>query len=265
MLLDGRKVQEKRFKILQRRISKMKHKPVLVIIQIGNKKESNIYIKQKINFGKKLGVGVEYYQLKNSVSFSFVKKLIEDFNNDKEITGIIVQLPLPKRFNTQKIVNLVDSKKDVDGLVLNSKFLPATARGVLTLLREYKIKIKEKKVAVLGRSFLVGSPIAKLMEKQGAKVFVCHSKTENTPSITKKADIIISAVGKPGLVKKNFVKKGQVIVDVGITCVDGKLKGDVDFGAVNKVVSAISPVPGGVGPMTVLSLFENLVDATSKK
>jgi len=265
MILDGKKLQEKRVKALVKKVSKLKEKPVLVIIQIGNNKESNVYIKQKINFGKKVGVGVEHYQLKSSVNFEFIKKLIGDFNNDDEIKGIIVQLPLPKKFNVQKIVNLVDSKKDVDGLTKNSKFVPATARGVLTLLKENKIKIADKKVAVLGRSFLVGTPIANLMREKGAEVTVCHSKTKNTSAITKKADIIISAVGKPGLIKKNFVKEGQVVIDVGISVVDGKLKGDVDFEAVNKVVSAITPVPGGVGPMTVLSLFENLVDASKSK
>lgn len=258
MILDGRVLQEKRIKKLKDKVSKMKKKPVLVIIQIGNKKESNIYIKQKINFGKKLGVGVEHYQLNSSVSFAFLKKLIGDFNEDGEIKGIIIQLPLPKKFNVHKVLNLVDPQKDVDGLTENSKFTPATARGVLTLLLENKIKIAGKKIAVFGRSFLVGTPIAKLMREQKGDVMVCHSKTKNSASIAKKADIIISAVGKPNLINKSFVKKGQVIVDVGITVVDGKLKGDVDFEHVNKVVSAISPVPGGVGPMTVLSLFENL-------
>ena len=265
MILDGKKLQEKRFKTLKTKVSKLKHKPVLVIVQIGNNKESNIYINQKIKFGKKLGVGVEHYQLKSNVPINFIKKLIGDFNNDPEINGIIVQLPLPKKFDVHEVVSLVDRKKDVDGLVPGSKFIPATAKGVLTLLKENKIKVAGKKVVVLGRSFLVGAPIAGLMKNKKADVTVCHSKTKNISSITKKADIIISAVGKPSLIKKNFVKKGQVVVDVGTTSVKGKLKGDVAFDSVSKIVKAISPVPGGVGPMTVLSLFENVVDQASKK
>jgi methylenetetrahydrofolate dehydrogenase (NADP+)/methenyltetrahydrofolate cyclohydrolase len=265
MILDGKKLQKKRLKNLKQKVSKMKLKPVLVIIQVGNNKESTIYINQKIKFGKKLGVGVEHYQLKRNVTFAFLKKLIGDFNNDAEISGIIVQLPLPSKLDPKKVVNLVDPKKDVDGLAKNTKFIPATARGVLTLLQENKVKIKGKKVTVLGRSFLVGGPIAKLMKAKGGEVTVCHSKTKNNKDKSQKADILISATGRPGLVKKSWTNEDQVIIDVGITKTKNGLKGDVDFEAVNKAVSVISPVPGGVGPMTVLSLFENLIDAAKKK
>ena len=265
MILDGKKLQGERLKILKKKVSRLKNKPVLVIIQIENNKESTIYINQKIKFGKKIGVGVEHYQLKPNVSFKFLEKLIGDFNNDPEVTGIIVQLPVPKKFDPLKIVNLVDPKKDVDGLVKNTRFVPATARGVFTLLKENKISLKGKKVTVLGRSFLVGGPIAKIMRKKGAKVTICHSKTKNNCLKARSADITISAVGKPGFINKRYVKKGQVIIDVGITKVGKDIKGDANFESINKVVSAITPVPGGVGPMTVLSLFENLVDASIKK
>jgi len=265
MILDGKKLQEKRFKSLKRKVAKLKQKPVLVIVQIGDNRESNIYINQKIKFGKKLGVDVEYYQLKSSVSLDFIKKLIGDFNFDDEIKGIIIQLPLPKKFNKQKVLDLVDPKKDIDGLNLSSKILGATPRGIFTILKEYKIAIKNKKAVVVGDSDLVGKPVAKELEKKGAEVSVCNIHTKNLKQKTKKADILISAVGKPNLIKKDMVKKGAVVIDVGITKVGDTLKGDVDFGPVNKAVSAITPVPGGVGPMTVVSLFENLVDASSKK
>lgn len=261
MILDGKKLQNKRLKELKTKVSKMKKKPLLVIVQVGDKKESTIYINQKIKFGKKLGVEVEHYQLKKNVDFKFLKKLIGDFNNDLDIDGIIIQLPLPPKLNAKKVVNLVDPKKDVDGLVKDSKFTPATARGVGTLLKENNIDVKNKNVTVLGRSFLVGGPIAKLMKKEGAKVTVCHSKSKNNREKSQKADILITATGKTGLVKKNWTNEDQIIVDVGITKTKDGLRGDVDFEAVNKDVKAISPVPGGVGPMTVLSLFENLVDA----
>lgn len=262
MLIDGKKLRDKRFRELKKKVSKMKNKPVLVIIQVGDKKESTIYINQKIKFGKKLGVGVEHYQLKNNVDFKFMKKLIGDFNDDPEISGIIVQLPLPKKLNAKRVVNLVDPKKDVDGLVKGSKFIPATAKGIGTILEENKISLKNKNITVLGRSFLVGGPIAELMKSRGAKVTVCHSKTKNNKEKSQKADILISATGKPSLVKKDWTNKDQVIIDVGITKTKDGLKGDVDFEAVNNDVKAITPVPGGVGPMTVLSLFENLVDAS---
>jgi methylenetetrahydrofolate dehydrogenase (NADP+) / methenyltetrahydrofolate cyclohydrolase len=260
MILDGKKTAEKKFQILKKKVSKLKKKPVLVIIQVGNNKESNIYIKKKIEFGKSLGVGVENYQLKSSVSFDFIKKLIGDFNNDTDIKGIIVQLPLPQKLDKQKILDLIDHKKDVDGLTSNTKFLGATPRGIFTLLKEYKILIKNKVAAVIGDSDLVGKPVAKEFARLGAKVVVCNIKTKNIKKETIKADILVSAVGKPNLIKKDMVKKGAVVIDVGTTFVKGKLNGDVDFDVVSKIAKAITPVPGGVGPMTVVSLFENLLE-----
>jgi methylenetetrahydrofolate dehydrogenase (NADP+)/methenyltetrahydrofolate cyclohydrolase len=269
MILDGKKIQEKRIEVLKNKISKLEQKPALVIIQIGENKESDLYIKKKIEFGKKIGVTVESYQLEENVKFEFIEKLIGDFNNDSEIGGIIVQLPLPKKFDPEKsgdhgaskrkILNLIDPEKDIDGLRSDSKFLPATTKGIITLLEEYEVSIKNKKVVVIGDSDLVGKPTVKAFDDLGADVEVCNEFTENIQEKTKKAEIIISATGQPGLVTKDFVSKGQTIVDVGTTFVDGKLKGDVDFEEVSKIVENITPVPGGVGPMTVLSLFENLV------
>ena len=269
MLLDGKKIQQKRLRVLKTKVSKLKKKPVLIIIQIGNNKESNLYIQQKIKFGKKIGIVVEHYQLETSVSFDFIKKLIGDFNNDEDVKGIIVQLPLPKKFDTNKILDLIDYKKDVDGLtsvnikklVSNKKgIIPATAKGILTLLKEYKIQVSGKHIVVIGRSLLVGRSIANLMLNNDATVTVCHSKTKNLKKITNEADIIISAVGKANFIKKDFVKKKQIVIDVGISIKKNKLKGDVDFDNVSKIVKTITPVPGGIGPMTVLSLFENLFD-----
>jgi methylenetetrahydrofolate dehydrogenase (NADP+)/methenyltetrahydrofolate cyclohydrolase len=269
MILDGRLLQEKRIKSLKNKVSKLKERPVLVIIQIGENKESEIYIKQKIKFGEKIGVGVEHYQLKSNVTKDFVKKLIGDFNEDEEIKGIIVQLPIPKNLDANEIIDFIDPAKDVDGLtsvnikklVSNKKgIVPATARGVLTLLKENKISVEGKNVVVIGRSLLVGRSIANLLLNNSASVTVCHTKTKNLKEVTKQADIIISGAGSPKFLKKEFFQKGQVVVDVGITFAEGKIQGDVDFEAVSKIVSAISPVPGGAGPMTVLSLFENLVD-----
>lgn len=270
MIIDGKKIQFKYIKTLQKKVSKMEHTPVLVIIQIGDNTESSIYINQKIKFGKLLGVTVEFYQLESNVTLEFVQKLIRDFNNDDDIRGIIVQLPLSKKLQKFQfeIIDSIDPQKDIDGLTsINLKKLmsnekgivPATAKGILTMLLESKIELAGKNVVIVGRSLLVGRSLAQLLLNKDATVTICHSKTKDLAFITKKADIIISTTGCPGLITKKHVSRGQTIIDVGTTFVGGKLVGDVDFEKVSKIVAHISPVPGGVGPMTVLSLFDNLL------
>lgn len=270
MILSGKEIQQKHLKLLSKKVAKLKHKPVLVIIQIGDNKESQVYINQKIKFGKNIGISVEYYQLESNVTLEFIKKLISDFNNDDDIGGIIVQLPLPKKIQKFQfeIIEAISPAKDVDGLtsinlkklVSNEKgIIPATAQGVLTMLEESKIEISGKHIVIVGRSLLVGRSLSQLLLNKDATVTVCHSKTKNLFSVTKTADIIISATGIPNLITSKHVSKGQTVIDVGTTLVEGKLTGDVDFEKVSKIVKHISPVPGGVGPMTVLSLFENLV------
>lgn len=271
MIISGKEIQAKYIKTLQKKVSKMEHKPVLVIIQIGENKASTVYINQKIKFGKLLGVPVEFYQLESNVTLEFVQKLIGDFNHDDDITGIIVQLPLPKKLQKFQfeIIDSIDPQKDVDGLtstnlkklMSNEKgIIPATAKGIVTMLTESDIEIASAHVVIVGRSILVGRSLAQLLLNKDATVTICHSKTKNLASITKTANIIISATGCPKLIRKEHVSKGQTIIDVGINSVDGKIEGDVDFEVVSKIVKHITPVPGGVGPMTVLSLFENLID-----
>jgi len=271
MIISGKEIQQKRLKALERKIAKLEHKPVLVIIQIGDNKESQVYINQKIKFGKLIGIPVEYYQLESDVTLEFVQKLISDFNNDEDIQGIIVQLPVPKKLQKVQfeIIDAIAPEKDVDGLtstnlkklLSNEKGLtPATAKGVCAMLEESKIDVAGKHVVIVGRSVLVGRSLSQLLLNKDATVTVCHSKTKNLASITKQADILITATGSPGLITKNHVSKGQVVIDVGITSTGELLEGDVDFEEVSKIVAHISPVPGGVGPMTVLSLFENLVN-----
>lgn len=270
MIISGKEIQQKRLNPLLKKVAKLEHKPVLVILQIGDNKESQVYINQKIAFGKKIGIPVEFYQLESTVTLEFIQKLISDFNNDDDIGGIIVQLPLPKKLQKFQfeILDSIDPLKDVDGLtstnikklLSNEKgIVPATAKGVLTMLEESKIEVSGKNIVIVGRSLLVGRSLAQLLLNKDATVTICHSKTKDLTSITKKADIIISATGSPKLITKSHVSKGQTVIDVGTTSVDGLLKGDVDFEKVSKIVAHISPVPGGVGPMTVLSLFENLI------
>lgn len=270
LILDGKKVRDEIAAKLAKEISKLKIKPRLVIIQVGNRLDSNSYINTKKKFGARVGVTVSHVHFPETVSrVGLVSKIIE-LNKDKNITGIIVQLPLPKNLDQRLVINSVDPLKDVDGItstntdrrqkgLLNTVW-PATARGVRELLEFYKISLKNKKVCVVGRSEFVGTPIAEMCRSLGATVKVCHSKTPDLLKETSLSDVIISAVGKAGLIGDGHVRAGQIVVDIGISQANGKLVGDVNFDEVKNIVAAISPVPGGVGPMTVAALFENLCD-----
>ncbi|MFA6463866.1 MAG: bifunctional 5,10-methylenetetrahydrofolate dehydrogenase/5,10-methenyltetrahydrofolate cyclohydrolase [Candidatus Paceibacterota bacterium] len=289
-ILDGKKLSEVIAGELALKISKLKVKPVLAIIQIGNDPGSNSYISRKKSYGEKIGAKVHHFALPNNVSNNSLIKFIKELNDRKDIHGIIVQLPIPKTLNKYEIMEAIDHRKDVDGL--NSKntnilyespfensdakknpkgLVPATAKGIITLLKKNNISLVGKKVLIVGRSVLVGKPTAMLFIAEDSTVTVAHTKTKDLAKLAKESDIIVSAAGKAGLINKNFFRKGQVIIDVGTNSVSGpktieesskiKMVGDVDFEAAKKIVSAISPVPGGVGPMTVASLFENLFEA----
>lgn len=282
LILDGIRARDSFMEKMKEAITKSGKKPVLAIIQIGNLSASNAYIAKKKMFAQDIGAEVRHIQFKEDVGEDEVIEEIKKLNVDNSVQGIIVQLPIPVSLSRKKIIDTIIQTKDVDGLTSDNErkrlagessfFVPATARGVLSLLRFYNVSIKDKKVTVIGRSELVGKPIALLLAGEGSSVSVCHKGTPNIPSITKVADILISAAGVPHLVTKDFVSKGQVVVDVGINSVEGekleeevpkrRVVGDVDFEGVKGIVGAISPVPGGVGPMTVLSLFQNLLDAT---
>lgn len=266
LLLDGKKARDSYAEKLAAKIRRRGFSPRLAIIQVGSNASSTAYIGQKKKFGEKIGADVDHIIFPANVSFDDLEKKISMLNADKKINGIIIQLPLPASLDKIKLANLISSDKDVDGLAENSKFIPATARGILSLLDFYKIIVKDKKIAMLGRSALVGAPTAKLLKAQGADVIVCHSKTSDTREVTRSSDIIIVAIGKPELVDDSYIDGNlPVVVDVGMHRLDGNVVGDVDFEKVAPIASAISPVPGGVGPMTVLSLFENLVLAAEIK
>ncbi|MDO8487093.1 MAG: bifunctional 5,10-methylenetetrahydrofolate dehydrogenase/5,10-methenyltetrahydrofolate cyclohydrolase [Candidatus Curtissbacteria bacterium] len=270
-LLDGKIVRDKIEGVLKSKIQNLLAAPRLVIIQVGDNPESNTYIAQKIKFGEKIGANIKHLKLPEDVTEKTLNFNIANFNSEKSINGIIIQLPIPENLDKNQIIEAIDPAKDVDCLhSANLKKLmennptglvPATTKGILTLLEHYKINPAGKHVVVVGRSSLVGKPTALAFLNLDATVTVCHSKTNHLSLITKHSDILISAVGKPGLITKNHVSPGQTVVDVGTTVVDGKLKGDVAAGEVEKIVDWISPVPGGVGPMTVASLFQNLLQA----
>lgn len=272
ILLDGKKTQEALFEDIQDRVEDTDLS--LAVVLVGNNPDSEVFVERKRKFGEKLGVHVAVIYLEETASQKVVCELIHELNKDDEVGGIIVQLPLPDHIDKQMVLDHIVLSKDVDALSSmaqevfyhsgGTEFAPATPRGVMTLLREYKIKVKNKKVAVIGQSNLVGKPLAFLLEQEDATVIRCDKSTQNIPKITKDCDIIMIAAGAPHLITKKYLdpdRKDYIIVDVGITK-DGqrKIKGDVDFEKVKGQVKAITPVPGGVGPMTVLSIFENFAD-----
>ena len=284
-IIDGKKAREALLPALEQRISRFKKPLTLAIIQVGEKPDSTVYINAKKKFATKIGVNAKHIQAPENIEEKKLIQIIEECNADPNIQGIIIQLPLPQHLNKDLVIDTIKPCKDADGLTATNvkgwtegnsdAILPATARGVRDLLSFYNISLMNKKIVVVGRSMLVGKPIAFMcMTLNGdATVTICHSKTKNLEDETKTADILIVATGNPKLIGTKHVRAGQIIVDVGINALqlpdidDGKrhLVGDVDFDAVKDIVEAITPVPGGVGPMTVLSLFENLVDLANNQ
>lgn len=270
-LIDGRKTRETLMPALVERIKKLTWKPTLAIVQVGDRPDSTAFIKAKKSFAAKIGVSEEHIQLSESVSEADLIAKIQELNARGDIHGIIVQLPLPPGIDRDHVIESINPRKDTDALTsynvkrwqegVRGALFPATARGIRELLAQYDVILKGKAVTVVGRSALVGKPIASMAAHEGARVAICHRGTANLRSETQKADILIVAAGSPRLITPLHVKSGQTVIDVGITTdATEALVGDVDFKSVEPIVSAISPVPGGVGPMTVLSLFENLID-----
>jgi len=267
MILDGRKTADILNDILKQDVDKLIKKPRLEIILVGNNPASQSYVKAKLKTASKLGMTVNITNIPETASQKDVSDLIISFNSNKEIHGILLQLPLPKHMNSDYLIELIDYKKDVDGFhTMNQGLLfqnkagirPATPLGIMMLLDHYNIPIEGKHVVVIGRSQIVGAPVAKMFLDRHATVTITHSRTKNLSDITKQADILVTAIGKPNFVHKDMVKIGAVVIDVGINRIDDKLIGDVDFEAVEPIASYITPVPKGVGPMTICALAHNL-------
>ena len=241
--------------------------PKLVVVLVGDDPASQVYVGKKAKMAQKIGMLSEVLTYPASTSQQELMAVIQKLNADPTVHGILVQLPLPRQINTLDIITTVDPKKDVDGLhPLNLGLLmtgdpsackPCTPAGVITLLKAYKVAMAGKHAVVLGRSNIVGKPMGMLLLQENATVSYCHSKTEDLPSFTRQADILVAAVGVPNLVTADFIKPGAVVVDVGINRLDGKLVGDVDFESVAGKAGFITPVPGGVGPMTIATLMAN--------
>ena len=286
ILLDGKKVREFYRSHLADKVGFLPFKPRLALFQIGENERSSIYIEQKIAFARSIDVDVDHIKMPEDISFDQLASAIKIQNEKSDVHGIIIQLPLPDHLNKDRVIDLIDPKKDVDGLTSQSQemlakgtpfLVPATAKAVCRILDFYNIDVKGKKVAVMGRSKLVGSPTARMLELKGADVSVCHSETDDPKSVTRSADILVVAIGKPKLVGAEYVKPDSIIIDVGINTVESdgaeslenelprrKLVGDVDYSAVLPLIKAITPVPGGVGPVTVLCLFDNLIEAAER-
>lgn len=272
-ILDGKKLSQKMAARLAKKISGLKTRPMLVIIQIGNLEESNVYIRNKKTFAEKVGILVLHKRYLNSVKESRIISDIKKFNRDSSIHGIMVQLPGPKGFDIEKALEAINPRKDVDGLTaINTKhlfdnqeaFIPATAKGIMMLLDNSKIKVVGAKVVIVGQSSLVGKPTMLALLNRGATVTMCNKNTHHLEKETKRADILITAVGQLKLITPRHVSRNQIVIDIGINVIKNKkIVGDVDFDKVRKIVKAITPVPGGVGPMTVASLCQNLLKAYS--
>ena len=267
-ILNGKELSEKILAKLKEEVKKSKLKLRLAVIQVGENSVSQVFINQKKKACEKTGINFKLFKFPAKISVLEFKKEIEKIVKSKVTSGVIIQLPLPKKFLAEEFLNLIPEEKDVDVLSEKSlgkfyqgtlKILPPTVNGILYLLKSYKIGSIGKNVVIVGAGRLVGFPLATQLLKEKATLSVLNEWTRDAFSFTKKADILISGVGKPNLIKGNAVKKGGVVIDAGTSMKDGKLIGDVDFGSVSKKASHIAPVPGGVGPLTVACLLENLV------
>ncbi|MES3031520.1 MAG: bifunctional 5,10-methylenetetrahydrofolate dehydrogenase/5,10-methenyltetrahydrofolate cyclohydrolase [Patescibacteria group bacterium] len=259
-LIDGRLAKAHYLAPLLERVKALPYIPCLVIIQVGTRPDSDVYIRAKKLMAQKIGVKEIHLELPESVTQEEIISLVEKYNKDETVQGLIVQLPVPAHLDSKAIIEAIDTNKEVDGY--KGALIPATARGVRELLDFYNIDLSGKKVTMVGSSELVGKPIATMAEKAGAIVALCNSKTADLKSSTLDADILIIAIGKPYFITREYTHEKQIVIDVGITRTEnGRVVGDVDFENVAEHVAMITPVPGGVGQMTVLALFENLIDA----
>ena len=274
MILDGRKIKSEIMDELKLTVDKLEIKPKLVVIQIGDNEASNIYINQKKKMCEYIGYQFELKKYDEDIKEEELLKIIDKLNKDKMVNGILVQMPIPKHINADKIQNAIEYVKDVDGLTdINTGILfhnkeglySCTPLGIMELLDRYNINVKAKHVVIVGKSNLVGKPLIGLMLNKGATVTSCNSLTKDLGKYTNEADILVVAVGKPKLITSDMVKDGAIVIDVGINRYDGNIVGDVDYELVKDKASYITPVPGGVGQMTVAMLAKNILLAYLKQ
>ncbi|HDK8273985.1 TPA: bifunctional methylenetetrahydrofolate dehydrogenase/methenyltetrahydrofolate cyclohydrolase FolD [Staphylococcus aureus] len=269
-ILDGKQIAKDYRQGLQNQVEALKEKgftPKLSVILVGNDGASQSYIRSKKKAAEKIGMISEIVHLEETATEEEVLNELNRLNNDDSVSGILVQVPLPKQVSEQKILEAINPDKDVDGFhpinigklyIDEQTFVPCTPLGIMEILKHADIDLEGKNAVVIGRSHIVGQPVSKLLLQKNASVTILHSRSKDMASYLKDADVIVSAVGKPGLVTKDVVKEGAVIIDVGNTPDEnGKLKGDVDYDAVKEIAGAITPVPGGVGPLTITMVLNN--------
>ncbi len=272
-IIDGKKIRNEILDELKKQVKQYMIKPCLAVIQIGEDEASNTYIKAKEKACNEIGIYFKHIKFSETTKeIEVINKIIE-LNNDEYVHGILLQLPLPEGFNQDKLINYIARNKDVDGLtdinigkIFNNKqgLVSCTPQGIMKLLEYEKVDIEGKNVTIVGRSNLVGKPLLGLMLNKNATVTICHSKTENLKKHTKNADILVVAVGKKHFITEDMVKEDAIVIDVGINRENNKLYGDVDYEKVKAKVKKITPVPGGVGPMTVAMLMTNVIAAYEK-
>ena len=277
-ILDGKAVSQRIKDELRAEVDELRKngKEIgLAVIIVGDNPASRIYVNNKKKACEQLGIHSEEFALPAETTEEELKALVEKLNNDSSIDGILVQLPLPKHINEEAVINTISAKKDVDAfhpsnvgkiMIGNYDFLPCTPAGVMELIAESGISVEGKNCVVVGRSNIVGKPQAMLLLQKNGTVTICHSRTKDLAAVTREADILVAAVGVPELIKGDMIKEGAVVIDVGMNRLpDKKLVGDVDFAECEKKAAAITPVPGGVGPMTIAMLMKNTVKAATLK
>lgn len=276
-IIDGKELAKKIRTTLKKEVDELKEQnifPKLAVIMVGDDPSSKIYVRNKSKACEEVGIEYEEYLLNDETTMEELVDLIDKLNNDDKIHGILVQSPIPKHLDINKAFRTVSEKKDVDGFhptnvgklcLGQNTFVSCTPFGIMKILEEYNIEIEGKNAVVIGRSNIVGKPMLQCLMSKNATVTVCHSKTKNLPEIVKNADIVVAAIGKAKFVTEDMVKEGAVVIDVGINRgEDGKLCGDVDFENIVNKAGYITPVPGGVGPMTIAMLMNNIVKAAKE-
>ncbi len=275
-LIDGNKISAEIREKIKEEVSQLEKKPGLAVVLVGENPASKVYVNMKEVKCREVGIQSFKYELDKDIPEEELLKLIEKLNNDETVNGILVQMPVPKQISDTKVINTIIPEKDVDGFhpvnmgnlfTGNNSLVSCTPKGIITLIESTGTDISGKHAVVIGRSNIVGKPVSTLLLQKNATVTICHSRTQNMAEICKTADILVAAVGRPKLVTADMVKEGAVVIDVGVNRVDDDsekgyhLEGDVDFENVKGKCSHITPVPGGVGPMTIASLLENTLTA----
>ena len=273
-IIDGRLISSKIKESIKSSVEEKKKKgirePRIASILVGKDGGSIYYMNSQEKVATSLGVSFKRVELDEGISQEELQNVIKELNNDNTVDGIIIQLPLPKHMNEKEVVNTISAKKDIDCLTYENQgrlymgepnFLPCTPNSVVTLIKSLNTEIAGKEIVVLGRSNIVGKPVAQLLLNENATVTICHSKTKNLKEVTKRADILVVAVGRPLMVDDSFVKEGAIVIDVGTSSINGKITGDVDFEKVINKASYLTPVPGGVGALTTTLLIKNACEA----